>query len=118
MKEGECIVHIDFSENYVCKMASEIQSMHFGASKHQLYLYTGVYYIGTNQNQNTCCTVSENLNHGPAAIWTHLKPILKRIKDSNPEVSSVEIFSDGPTTQYRQKGNFYFACREPEKTGV
>lgn len=65
IKERECIVHIDFSENYICKMSSEIQSMHFG----------------------------------PPAIWAHLKPILKRIKDSNPEVSSVEFFSDGPTTQ-------------------
>jgi hypothetical protein len=113
IKERECIVHIDFSENYICKMSSEIQSMNFGASKHQLSLHTGVYYIGNNSNQTTFCTVSENLNHGPPAIWAHLKPILKRIKDSNPEVSSVEFFSDGPTTQYRQKGNFYFACTEP-----
>lgn len=117
IKERECIVHIDFSENYICKMSSEIQSMHFGASKHQLSLHTGVYYIGNNSNQTTFCTVSENLNHGPPAIWAHLKPIIKRIKDSNPEVSSVEFFSDGPTTQYRQKGNVYFACTEPQKLG-
>jgi hypothetical protein len=53
---GECIVHIDFSENFTCKMSSEIQSMHFGASKHQLSLHTAVYYIGNNSNQTTFCT--------------------------------------------------------------
>ena len=34
MGSNECLIHVDFAENYVCKMATEIQSMHFGASKH------------------------------------------------------------------------------------
>ncbi|CAC5383346.1 unnamed protein product [Mytilus coruscus] len=107
-KKDECLLHIGFSENYVCKMSEEIQSMHFGASKKQLSLHTGVYYV--SNYQKTFCTVSENLQHGPAGIWAHLKPILKRIKQESPGVTSLEIFSDGPTTQYRQKGNFYLAC--------
>lgn len=28
--ENECVIHVDFSENYICKYASEIQAMHFG----------------------------------------------------------------------------------------
>lgn len=60
IKERECIVHIDFSENYICKMSSEIHSTHFGASKHQLSLHTGVYYIGNNSNQTTFCSLGES----------------------------------------------------------
>ncbi|CAC5359740.1 unnamed protein product [Mytilus coruscus] len=96
-------------------MSEEIQSMHFGASKKQLSLHTGVYYV--SNYQKTFCTVSENLQHGPAGIWAHLKPILKRIKQESPGVTSLEIFSDGPTTQYRQKGNFYLACTNLPKYG-
>jgi hypothetical protein len=33
LADNECMIHIDFSENYVCKMSSEIQGIHFGASK-------------------------------------------------------------------------------------
>lgn len=33
LEENSCLLHIDFSENYVCKLSNEIQSMHFGASK-------------------------------------------------------------------------------------
>ncbi|KAL8592824.1 hypothetical protein ACOMHN_045978 [Nucella lapillus] len=33
LQPNECIVHIDFSENYVGKMHKEIQAFHFGASQ-------------------------------------------------------------------------------------
>ena len=98
-------------------MGTEIQSMHFGASKKQLSLHTGIQYIGENQKHETFCTVSENLHHGPAAIWAHLQPVLKGIKKKTPSINSIELFSDGPTTQYREKGNFYLASVEPQQLG-
>ncbi|WAR17202.1 hypothetical protein MAR_031796 [Mya arenaria] len=48
MNDTERILHIDFSENYVCKMRDEVQGMHFGASKKQYTLHTGVKYIKDN----------------------------------------------------------------------
>lgn len=41
----EVFVVIDFSENYLCKYNSEIQSVHFGASKKQISLHTGAFFI-------------------------------------------------------------------------
>ena len=41
---NEAVIHVDFSENYVCKNAAEIQSAHFGASNKQATLHTGVVY--------------------------------------------------------------------------
>ena len=29
----ECVLQVDFSENYACKAATEIQAMHFGGSR-------------------------------------------------------------------------------------
>lgn len=92
LNDNECIVHVDFSENYVCKLATEVQSMHFGASKRQVTLHTVVFYTGKNQTANTFCTVSDSLNHGPAAIWTHLNPILRKIKTESPGVTSISFF--------------------------
>lgn len=116
--ENECILHVDFSENFVCKLHSEIQSMHFGASKKQLTLHTGVAYTGNKTAKpKTFCTVSESLHHGPAAIWAHLKPVIEDIKTSEPIIDTIDFFSDGPTTQYRQKGNFYLFSTEIHKMG-
>ena len=115
LKEDECLLHVDFSENYVCKLHAGIHGTHFGASKKQLSLHTGVYY--TAQERKTFCTVSESLQHGPFAIWAHMKPILNTLRKQYPEINKIEIFSDGPTTQYRQKGNFYLFNTELKNFG-
>ena len=44
----EIIAHIDFSENYACKYAHEIQAMHFGGSRSFISLHTGVVYTKDN----------------------------------------------------------------------
>ena len=43
----ECIIHIDFSENYQGKRYSEIQSFHFGGSHPQIVIQQGMYYLIT-----------------------------------------------------------------------
>ncbi|CAL8270957.1 unnamed protein product [Arctogadus glacialis] len=58
---NECAVHIDFSENYGCKLK------------------------------------------GPPAIWQHLEPILREIRERFPDVTTIHFFSDGPCTQYKQR---------------
>ncbi|KAL5013419.1 hypothetical protein ScPMuIL_007689 [Solemya velum] len=108
----ECFIHVDFAENYVGKMSTEIQAMHFGASKPQITLHTGYYSIGDKPGLVSFSGVSDSLQHGPAAIWAYLKPILVEIKRSNPKVEYIHFYSDGPTPQYRQKGNFYLFATE------
>lgn len=37
------------------------------------------------------------------------------VKDRYPSVNCLHFFSDGPATQYKQKGNFYLLSTEPHK---
>jgi len=74
--------------------------------------------IYTSGSQPTClCTVSTNLDHGPAGIWAHLKPVLGYIQKNHSDVKHVTFWSDGPTTQYKQKNNFIRLCTEPFEYG-
>ena len=101
----ELIIHIDFSENYICKYREETQSVYFGASKKQLSIHTGVAY---NKDKTiTLARVSDNLNHSPPAIWAQLHPIITQFKEEYPDISKLHVISNGPTTQYRCKNNFY-----------
>jgi len=111
----DILMHCDFSENYACKYASEIQSMHFGASKRQVSLHTGIVY--TKQSTVPFCSVSDSLKHGPAAIWAHLDPVVKHIQVTQPTVKGIHFISDGPTTQYRNKQNFYLWSQKVEEYG-
>ena len=36
-----------------------------------------------------------------------LEPVLQDVKNEFPDVATIHFVSDGPTTQYRQKKNFY-----------
>ena len=112
---NEAIIIIDFSENYLCKYSSETQSVHFGTSRQQVSLHTGVLYYrnltteGIDAAKLCCrsfCTISESMRHDPSAIWAHLKPIFSMIEDSFPQIDTLHFWSDGPTTQYRNKHSF------------
>lgn len=117
MSDTECLIHVDFSENYVCKLSNEIQSMHFGASKKQITLHTGVYYVGANSKATSFCSLSDSLQHGPEAVWAHLQPVLDSVQ-ANEAIDTIHFFSDGPTTQYRQKANFYLFAENMAKRGI
>lgn len=111
LKQDSVIIHIDFSENYCCKYSSEIQSTHFGASKRQISIHTGVAY--THNQTISFATVSDCLKHGPGAIWAHMDPVLTYVKQlSDSALQTVHFISDGPTTQYRSKTNFYLFSKK------
>ena len=114
LSDDSCIIHIDFSENYSCKYATEPQSVHFGASRNQVSLHTGVLYRHM-QPPLSFCSMSENTRHDPSAIWAHLHPILEDLKSSNPNIKTVHFMSDGPTTQYRSRKHFFLMKEKMHK---
>ncbi|CAH1111594.1 unnamed protein product [Psylliodes chrysocephalus] len=82
----EVLIHMDFSENYSCKYAEEVQSAHFRGSKLQLSLHTVVTYhksdIDRQVTTNCFCTASKNLRHDKVAICAHLMPVIDKLKES------------------------------------
>lgn len=107
LKQNEGFIHIDFAENYQTKLGKEIQSMHFGASHAQITLHTGISYNGKDSKVKSFFTVSASMNHTPTAVWAYLNPVLDEMQRENESLDTLHIFSDGPATQYKQKGNFY-----------
>ena len=111
LADNEVRLHCDFSENYNLKYAANIQSCHFGASNQQATLHVGMVYL--KGQEFGFATVSGCRRHDPSAIWAHLSPIMKKVRQDHPAVDVVYFVSDGPTTQYRCKGNFFLMCTLP-----
>lgn len=123
LSPNEVFIHMDFSENYTCKYATEIQSAHFGGSKPQISIHTVVFYysdvIKSKVINVSICTLSENLRHDPPAICAHLDPVIIEIHKLIPDLKSVHFLSDGPNTQYKNKTMFYLMVTYlSEKMGV
>ena len=70
-----------------------------------------------DQDTVSFCTISDSRRHDPAAIWSYLSPVFEYIQHNHSEVNTVHFVSDGPTTQYRQKKNFYLFCTQLYKEG-
>ena len=120
LKPNEVIIHVDFSENYDCKYAEEIQSFHFGGSRQQVTLHTGVMYLKLSAEDVTSfpfCTMSESLRHDAFAIWAHLKPIFQWAiqLQKNETLNIFHMLSDSPVTQYRNKTMFQIISNYLEK---
>ncbi|CAC5358843.1 unnamed protein product [Mytilus coruscus] len=82
LQQNETLIHVDFSENFVCK-------------------------LGYGENAYSFSSVSDSFEHGLCAIWTFLNPLLDEIQIKYPDIHTLHFFSDGPSTQYKQKGNFF-----------
>lgn len=104
----EVVLHIDFAENYNCKLATEIQSFHFGASRNQVTIHNAVAY--TSSGILSFSTLSNCMRHDPCAIWCYLKPVLEHLLEVNPAIEIVRFISDSPATQYRCRNNFMLFC--------
>ncbi|KAI7792928.1 hypothetical protein IRJ41_022844 [Triplophysa rosa] len=92
MKDHVCLIHVDFSENYACKYHSEIQTLHFASNQQQAILHTGVLHIGGVEEHVCFGTISSSKEKGPAAIWTHLDPILNLVKAAYPNVTVLQEY--------------------------
>lgn len=107
---------MDFSENFSCKLNSEVQAFHFGGSRKQATVHTCVAY--TTASTQSYATISASLRHDERAVWAHLEPVLKDImQNCDPSPTTLHVLSDGPVTQYRNKKNFYLLSTIPFLSG-
>ncbi|KAG8176379.1 hypothetical protein JTE90_020165 [Oedothorax gibbosus] len=90
VSENEIILHIDCSENYCCKYSKEVQAVHFGASRQQITLHTGMMY--TARKQESFCTLSNSLRHDPQAVMAHIMPLLKKYLNENRSIDRYFTF--------------------------
>ena len=114
LTKNEAIINIDFSENYICKYNEEVQSVHFGGSKKQISLHTGAMYFVNNGIVDcfSFCGLSDDILHNACSVWAYLKPIIMQALDKN--INTLHIISDGPTSQYKNKTNFFLICKYAE----
>lgn len=116
LTENEVVVHVDYSENYACKYSREIKETHFGGGNQQVTLHTGVIYLSGGKVKSFA-SLSDCLQHNAIATWAHLDPVLRSIRDEHPNARNIHLISDGPTSQYRNKTNFYLASTVPFMRG-
>lgn len=107
---GECVILGDFAENYTFTVQDEIQSFHW--TNEQATLHPFVYYYKTEDKIccRSLCVISDHLTHDTATVHAFQKHVINDIKTVVPDVNKVIYFSDGASSQYKNKKNFINVC--------
>ena len=112
LNQNDIVVHIDYTEHHACKYTREIKETHFGGGNQQVTLHTGVLYVSGGK-VDSFASLSACMQHDATATWAHLDPVLRGIREEHPNARNIHFISDGPTSQYRNKTNFYLASTVP-----
>lgn len=104
--QTKCVLQVDFSENFTFVTQNEIQSAHW--THKQCSLYTAVAWFpsdGTMKEKEIKSYViaSDYMQHDKYAIHTFNEILFHKIKKECPTLEEIDIFSDGPSSQFKQK---------------
>ena len=105
LTEEEAVVQVDFAENYSCKCQGEVQSAHW--SQDQVTLFTVAIWTKSG-DKNSCCDshviVSDDLKHEKTSVAVFMCNVVKDlVKGRHPNITRVWIFSDGPSSQFKNR---------------
>ena len=118
MEETECVVIMDFAENYHYQVQDEIQGFHW--NKRQCTLHPIVVYFkeGNMEKHLSFCAISDDTTHDTSLVHEIQKRLCFHLKEKLPGVRKVEYFSDGCAGQYKNYKNFLNLCHHESDFGL
>lgn len=113
------IVQMDFAENYSCKSNEEIQSAYWNMTSVTLHPIV-VYFMNTDMKleHQSFVVVSDELSHSAITVHGILEKMIPKLKEIDEDVEMIHYWTDGPTSQYRNKQVFFTIANHKEIFGV
>ena len=113
-ESNECVLQMDFAENFTATFQDEIQSGHWW--QRQVTLYTVM--IWHCESTKSILIVSDVREHEKRAVVSYTAAILNKIVTEMPEVATVKVWTDGPSSQFKSKYIFALLLRLSRKFGL
>ena len=103
LKDGEILIHEDFSENFACKQNTEIQSAYYNTIG--VTVFTVMIYFKQNGDlQHRCCVVvSDNMEHSKDSVYAFNKEIIQYARSEIGLVNHIHFVSDGAASQFKNR---------------
>ena len=106
LKEGECLILLDFAENYTLLIQDEVQSHHW--SGQQATLHNVVVYFLESQilQHKSFCFISDYLPHDVQSVHAFIQVLVPKLKNFISTLHTLLFFSDGGPAHYKNRHNF------------
>jgi len=109
LKPNECIIILDFAENFSFIVQDAAQSFHWNNAQSTLHPFV-VYYIDQNNSDlrhKAFACISDHMTHDTVAVFTFLQKLINDyIKPLNQNIDKINYFSDGSCAQYKNYKSF------------
>ena len=111
------LVQVDFSENASLNAQNEIQSAHWSHS--QVTLFTCFCWIDNiPQLHESLVIISDELRHEKHGVNKYMMKIFSYLLDKYPMIETIHVFSDGASSQFKQRFLFSNLSRWEANFGV
>ena len=100
--KSDCLVVLDFAENFKFVVQDEVQSYHW--NNQQCTLHPVVLYYKNEQEdlgEFSLCVFSDDMNHDTCFVHEIQLVTINHIRKRLPGVTKVHYFSDGCASQYK-----------------
>ena len=94
------VIQVDYSENATIVAQREIQSAHWCHS--QATLFT-VHAWLSGVDGESMVIISDDLNHTKQSVYVCMQAVFTYLRGKYPHIEHVNVFSDGPTSQFKQR---------------
>lgn len=97
---NQVVLQVDYPENTTIASQREIQSAHWRHA--QVTTFTAHAWIDSDSNESMVL-VSDDLNHSKQSVYVFMQYIFNHLKTECPDMKVINIFSDGASSQFKQK---------------
>ena len=121
LSQGEILVTADFSENYSFILQDAAQGYHWNNLQATIHPFVGYYRDSGEIQHLSYVVISECLIHNTVAVYLFQKSFtafLKRVAPAENPFTKIMYFSDGASSQYKNRKNFLNLCHHEEDFGI
>ena len=110
---------MDFSENFTCGTPDVVESAYWNSNAITLHPVVMYYRENSELKHINYIFVSDDLSHNIGSVFVFLKKLIPEvIRSLKFDLRMVHYWTDGPSSQYRNKTAFYIVCNRQEIFGT
>lgn len=117
LKDNEYVVISDFSENYSFVVQDAIQGWHWTNSQCTIHPFSIYSKENGTIKHTSFIIIAESLKHNHRSVYLFQQKLFAYLNRKFGIIKKITFFSDGASSQYKNKKNFFNICQYKKKYG-
>ena len=103
----DCIVIVDFAENYVVRQGVEEQSAYYCRESVTIHPMVLLFSTSSEVVRDSVVMITDDLLHDAAAVISFFHQLSHHMQNHYPHIKNIRVWSDGCAAQYKSRVPLY-----------